>query len=149
MNEQLDASMAAARRPISRRAVGLGAAWSVPLILTAVAAPAAAASNTAPPPVIGVQRTADKVASAKRVDFTLTFSNPGGSPVTVDVLSISSTGGGAPAPGGIPTSVIVPNGGTASVSFSWNYGNNAATATYTITYRVSGVIHTVLPLVTI
>jgi hypothetical protein len=152
MTEELDESTTsssparpAAPRTISRRAVGLGAVWTVPVILTATAAPAAAASVApAPPvgPVLGTPGlTANKVAAAKRIDFTLRLSNTGTAQGQVDVLSLTSTGGGTPQ--GVPTSVMVPAGHSVDVDVSWDYGGNNGTADYTITYRMSGTTGTV------
>ncbi len=152
MSEELEeftavsSSAPSAPRRISRRAVGLGAVWSVPVILTAVAAPAAAAS--VPPetpqgaPVLGTPGlTANKVAAAKRIDFMLRLKNTGTAQGQVDVLSLTSTGGGTAQ--GVPTSVMVPAGGTVDVPLSWDYGNNNGTADYTITYKMSGTTSTV------
>jgi hypothetical protein len=126
-------------RHLSRRTIGLGAVWSVPVILTAVAAPAAAASVAVPPetPQVGTPtHTANKVAAAKRVDFTLTFSNTGTGAGTVELLSLTSSGGGSSQ--GVPQTVIVAPANSTVVSFSWNYTGNTGTADYTITYRASG-----------
>jgi hypothetical protein len=133
------------RRPISRRAVGLGAVWSVPVILTAVAAPAAAAS-VAPQPKVSGTVTAEKVAAdkfgTKHVNFALTLTNTGTGAGTVQVLSVVSDASQGTQQG-LPMTVIVPVGGSTVVNFSYGYTGNAATATYTVTYVVSGVTSTV------
>jgi hypothetical protein len=124
--------------------VGLGAAWSVPVIMVAVAAPAAAASQSTDPKVSATV-TADKQASgkfgAKHVVFTLTLRNTGTAAAIVEVLSVSSNGIQG-TQSGLPTTVVVPVGGSTVVTFAYDYTGNAGTATYTISYRVSGVVST-------
>jgi hypothetical protein len=151
MKEELDDVAGAsdlsgvAKRPISRRAVGLGAVWSVPVILTAVAAPAAAAS-VAPDAKVAGTVTADKVAAdqfgTKHVNFVLTRTNTGAAAGTAHILSVASDGiqGTQKA---LPMTVVVPVGSDTVVNFSYEYVGNAATANYTITYEVSGVTSTI------
>src|SRR5690242_6199223 len=129
MSEQLEDFAAGAgpvprvTRPISRRAVGIGAVWSVPVILTAVAAPAAAASVTPKgTPAVGGKVTADKVAAqqfgTKHVDFTLTLTNTGTAAGTTQVLSLVSDGIQGTVQG-VPTTVVVAAGGSVTVHFSY------------------------------
>lgn len=124
---------------VSRRTVALGAAWSVPVIVLATAAPAAAASGGAP--VVAATVLADKVAAhkfdTKTVNFTMTLTNTGTAAGSVEVLSVTSdatTGTTV----GVPTTTIVPVGSSVPVSFSYTYEGNAGTATYTISYRTGG-----------
>ena len=124
---------------VSRRTVALGAAWSVPVIVLATAAPAAAASG--PVPVVNASVVADKNAAdkfgTKTMDFVLTLTNTGTAAGSVAVLSVTSdatTGTMA----GLPTTVTVPVGGSVPVDFSYTYSGNAGTATYTISYRTDG-----------
>jgi hypothetical protein len=134
----------ASGRTISRRAVGLGAAWSVPVILVAVAAPAAAASqdlSTALTGALVALRDPSGKFGNKHIEFTLTLTNASAGATTVEVLSVSSDGG----PGithGLPTTVVVPAGGSQVVTFSFDISGNAGKATYTASYRVSGVVKT-------
>jgi hypothetical protein len=129
---------------VSRRAVTAGAAWSVPVIMVAMAAPAAAASANLSATVSGTL-TADKVAAqqfgTKHVTFALKLTNTGSSAATVDVLSVVSDGIQGTQQG-LPTTVVVPVGSSTVVNFSYDYVGNAATATYTVSYRVSGVVTT-------
>jgi len=121
---------------VSRRTVALGAAWSVPVIVLATAAPAAAASGNAP--AVAASVVADKDPAnqfgTKKMNFVLTLTNSGSAAGSVQVLSVTSdaTTGSAV---GVPTTVSVPVGGSVPVSFSYTYSGNAGTATYTISYR--------------
>ena len=84
---------------VSRRTVNLGAAWSVPVVLAAVAAPAAQGSTTEQPPGDGPTATfgtatADKgeaVGTNRQVTFTLLFTNVVGDN-TVQITDISKGG---------------------------------------------------------
>ena len=139
------ASLAGAmRRPISRRAMGLGAVWSVPVILTAVAAPAAAAS-VAPAAKVAGSVTAEKVAAdkfgTKHVNFALTLTNTGTAPGTAHILSVVSDGSTGNST--LPMTVVVPAGNSIVANFTYGYSSTAATANYTITFEVSGVTSTV------
>ncbi|NYG07548.1 hypothetical protein BJ986_002035 [Phycicoccus badiiscoriae] len=138
MDEQ-GSSRDGARPLLSRRSVALGAAWSVPVILLATAAPAAAASGVAP--VIGARLVADKQPAnqfgQKAMDFVMTLTNTGNAAGSVQVLSVTSsatTGSTV----GVPTTVTVPAGDKVDVSFSYIYTGNAGTATYTVSYRTDG-----------
>lgn len=148
MAEELDEGAGVPRRTISRRTVA-GAIWTVPVIITAVAAPASAASVVVPPattPSVTATVTATKVAAqqfgTKHVDFVLTLANSGNGAGTVEVLSVASDGVQGTQQG-LPTTVVVPAGHSTIVNFSYDYNGNAGTASYTVSYRVSGIISTV------
>lgn len=128
-----------ARSLVSRRTVALGAAWSVPVIVLATAAPAAAASGLAP--VIGASLEANKQPAnqfgQKTMDFVMTLTNTGKAAGTVQVLSVTSSATTG-STNGLPTTVTVPVSGSVPVSFSYVYSGNAGTATYTVSYRTDG-----------
>ena len=131
---------------VNRRTVALGAAWSVPVIILATAAPAAAASGAVP--VVNATVVADKVAAdkfgTKTMNFVMTLTNTGTAAGSVEVLSVTSdatTGTSL----GVPTTVTVPVGSSVPVSFSYTYEGNAGTATYTISYRTGGGLVQIVP----
>jgi hypothetical protein len=81
------------RKLVSRRAVNIGAAWSVPVILTAVAAPTASASpagNGDPSATFGtgVADKGEAVSGNRQVTFSLTFTNVVGSN-SVRIMAVS------------------------------------------------------------
>ena len=134
---------------VKRRTVALGAAWSVPVIVLATAAPAAAASGDAP--VVNATVVADKEPAnqfgTKKVNFTMTLTNTGTGAGSVEVLSVTSSATTGTTTG-VPTTVTVPVGGSVPVTFSYTYEGNAGTATYTISYRVGGGPVQIAPQVT-
>jgi hypothetical protein len=128
---------------VSRRSVSRGAAWSVPLVVVGVAAPAFAASSGAPP--------ADLSKSCKcagngpnNYDFktVLSFNGTTGT-FTVVVNSWSFDGVAQPTPS--PNSLTLTNG-KGDLVLHTNKTNSAskhdATVTYTITDTVTGIATT-------
>lgn len=135
----------AGRRLVSRRALNIGAAWSVPVILTAVAAPTASASpaGTNDPPGTAVLSAlvADKGEDAtgnRKVTLYLSFTNVTGT----NEVGITSVGGGykwTPMP--TPT-VTVTSNTTVAFVITRPYTDNSAVV-LDVTYEVNGVATTV------
>jgi hypothetical protein len=131
------------KRLVSRRAVNIGAAWSVPVILTAVAAPTASASpNPERADLVVTGSSADKQPAdkfdVKYIVFTLTVTNSGTTAGVVQLLTLTSTGIIGTAEG-VPNTVTIAPGTSQDLTVKWRYTGNAATETYTITYTLDGV----------
>jgi len=123
---------------VDRRTVNRAMAWSVPVVMAAVAAPAATGSRFAQigtPTVAAVKTGGPK----GKVEFTLTFSNTGTLQGSVEVLTVSAP---SPAVGayqsGLPqTLVIGPSSSTSTAPIIWDYkGDTPKATTYTFTYKV-------------
>ncbi len=128
---------------VSRRSVARGAAWSVPVLAVAVAAPAYAASAGAPPSALS---KSCKCAGSgpNNYDFKTVVSFTGTSGTyTVVVNSWSFDGVVQPNPS--PNSLTLVNG-TGDLVLHTNKTNSAAkhdaTVTYTITDTLTGVSST-------
>jgi hypothetical protein len=107
-------------REIDRRTIAKGVAWTVPVVIVATAAPAAAASG-------GV--TPSAVRSGTNLVFT--FVNDGSQPVKVVITSISTGSGWA-----TPTKQEnIPGGQSRSVSLA---DKSAGATTVIVTYTVDG-----------
>jgi hypothetical protein len=134
----------AGRRLVSRRAVNIGAAWSVPVILTAVAAPTASASpNTADDGNHATLGTAtgekgEDSNGNRRVTFYLSFVDIQGTN-TVLLTFVSGGFNWQTLPAG-PVYVTVENP-TASFVVTRPGTDNSAT-TLDVKYKVNGVEHT-------
>ena len=124
---------------VSRRTVNLGAAWSVPVVLAAVAAPAAQGSQ---PPVD--QRSASfgtitaqkgiKVGGNRQVIFTLLFTNVVGSN-TVQITDIDTGGPWQTLP--TPDVTVTPTSTSATFTLL-RPDNNAALLGVKVTYLLNG-----------
>lgn len=115
-------------REIDRRTIAKGVAWSVPVVIVATAAPAAAASGH-----ITMTSLSGKVAGQSgNVQFKATFTNPG--QATALAISISPNDGWSPQ----PVTVSVP-AGTNQVSFSATRDKSSTRTTYTISYTSNNV----------
>lgn len=88
---------------VSRRAVAIGAAWTVPVIITAVAAPAASASTL---PALAPSAS---MVHVKGSTYALTLTFPAGTSTVVSIISI------------VPESA-----GTSSGTFTWTPANQVA-----------------------
>jgi hypothetical protein len=125
---------------VSRRTVALGAAWSVPVIIMATAAPAAAGSgvNNA----VLATSTGEKgeaVGANREVTFVLSF----GAIQGTNSVAITSIDGGGPWTG-LPTATATVDAAHPSVPFSLTRPDtNNSTLTVVVTYTVNGVAHTV------
>jgi hypothetical protein len=136
-NEQLKAG----RRLVSRRAVNIGAAWSVPVILTAVAAPTASASpgDIGDPPGTAVlgSLVADKgedSAGNRRVTLYLSFTNVVG---TNQVRVTAVSGGYQWSP--MPTPMVTVTSATTVPVVITRPGTDNSSLKLDITYEVNGV----------
>ena len=132
-----------ADRLVSRRTINLGAAWSVPVVLAAVAAPAAAGSEAVDPtPPSASLGTLDaekgEAGSNRRVVFTLVFTDVVGEN-KVRITSISSGGPWDPMP--TPEQTVTPEQTSAVFSLS-RPDNNAALNNLVVTYTINGVAGT-------
>ena len=130
-----------ARPLVSRRTVALGAAWSVPVIVMATAAPAAAASVENRQASLATA-TGDKgvaVGSNRQVTFILSF----GSIVGSNSVAITSIDGGGPW-AVLPTAAVTVDSAHPSAPFSLTRPDtNNSTLTVVLHYTVNGVESTV------
>ena len=135
----------AGRRLVSRRAVNIGAAWSVPVILTAVAAPTASASpaGTNDPPGTAVLSAlvADKgedTAGNRRVTLYLSFANVTGT----NQVRVTAVGGGytwTP----MPTPMVAVTSDSTVPFVITRPGTDNSALKLDITYEVNGVASTI------
>lgn len=130
------------RRLVSRRAVNIGAAWSVPVILTAVAAPTASAS----PNTVGDRATLGTATGEKgedsngnrRVTFYLSFVDVQGTN-TVYLMAVSGGFQWQTLPAGPAT--VTADSPSASFVVTRPGTDNSAT-TLDVTYKVNDTIYT-------
>lgn len=132
----------ATSRPISRRTVAKGAAWTAPVILGGVAAPAFAASL---PPVFpalnpgGTCKHSNLPPSGQRYHVGVTWKNTLScdTTVTVTAISVVPNSGTGVSFAGLPTNFTVVSGDTANRYYDSlptpNMANGTATVTYTYT----------------
>lgn len=132
---------AAGRRLVSRRAVNIGAAWSVPVILTAVAAPTASAS---PGDVQGTAvlstLLADKgedAAGNRTVTLYLSFTNVTG---TNQVRVTAVSGGYQWTP--MPTAMVAVTTDSTVPFVITRPGTDNSAINLDVTYEVNGVAST-------
>ena len=125
---------------VSRRTVAIGAAWTAPVVLFAVASPSASASQL---PVENRSATLATVAAQKgtsatgnrTVTFTLSF----GAITGTNTVRIVSIDGGGPWTG-LATAEATVTTGTISVPFVVGRpGTDNSTVTVTLHYEVNGV----------
>lgn len=132
---------------VSRRTVNLGAAWSVPVVLAAVAAPAAQGSQ---PPVD--QRSAsfgtvtgekgESVGANRQVYFTFTFTGVTGTN-TIQITAIDLGNPWTTVPTDIKSFTADPGSTTASVVFTLLRPDDNSAFTPTLTYLLNGIQGTV------
>ncbi|WP_270886333.1 hypothetical protein [Pedococcus sp. 5OH_020] len=124
---------------VSRRTVNLGAAWSVPVIVGAFAAPAAAGSTVVPAtPILG-SVTAQKgqaVDGNRQVTFYFSFADVKGS---YSVVLTALTGGPWAT---LPTVAVMVTPSAPTASFLLTRPDNNATTHETVTYTVNGITQT-------
>jgi hypothetical protein len=127
---------------VNRRTVALGAAWSVPVIVMATAAPAAAASGVGNRSALLATATGEKgeaVGLNRQVSFILSF----GSIVGSNSVAITSIDGGGPW-AGVPTAAVTIDAAHTSAPFSVTRPDtDNSTLTVLVHYTVNGVAHTV------
>jgi len=124
---------------LSRRTINLGAAWSVPVVLAAVAAPAAAGSST-PSASFGTisAEKGEAVGSNRQVVFTLVFTDVvGDNKIAITGLSIGGPWQSLPTP-----EVTVTSDNTAAIFTLLRPDNNASLQNVTVTYTINGVAGT-------
>ena len=128
------------KKLVSRRAVNIGAAWSVPVILTAVAAPTASASPNpvdpgTPQATLGTA-TAHKgqaVSGNRQVSFALAFVNISGT----NTVQITNVTGYTWTP--LPTSEVTVDAAHPTASFLLTRpGTDNSNLTVTVSYTVNG-----------
>ena len=130
-----DTTVEAGRGPLlSRRTVAIGAAWSVPVIIAATAAPAAAASVV--PAEVGTGTLVHTTGS--NYTLTLFFNLPAGSSEVVTITSVvAGTGQTLSTFGTVPQSqTVTTNAPDAIYSLTRNGQNSSTTAV--VTYTVDG-----------
>ena len=126
---------------VNRRTVALGAAWSVPVIVLATAAPAAAGSTESRGAVLATitGEKGEAVGSNRKVTFILSF----GSIVGSNSVAITSIDGGGPW-AVLPTAAATIDATHTSAPFSLTRPDtNNSTLTVVVHYTVNGVPHTV------
>ncbi|TPG19107.1 hypothetical protein [Pedococcus bigeumensis] len=126
---------------VSRRTVALGAAWSVPVIVMATAAPAAAASagNHSAVLATATGEKGEAVGSNRQVSFILSF----GSIVGSNLVKITSIEGGGPWTV-LPTAAVTVDAAHPAAPFSLTRPDtDNSTLTVVVHYTVNGVAHTV------
>jgi hypothetical protein len=140
-----DDTRVAGRPLLSRRTLAIGAAWSVPVILTVTATPAAAASNPppAPQPATATENpnTGTLVHGTGHV-YTLTMfftvTGPVGAAAAITVTSVATdTNPGIVDFTPLPQTVPVTVGGSSVIYGLLRGGNNSA-RTATVIYTVNG-----------
>ena len=131
---------------VSRRTVNLGAAWSVPVVLAAVAAPAAQGSQTP------VDRSAsfgtvtgekgEAVGPNREVYFTFTFTGVTGTN-TIQITQIDLGNPWVTVPTDTKSFTADPGSTTASVVFTLQRADDNSVFTPTLTYLLNGVQNSV------
>lgn len=121
-----------APREVSRRTIAKGAAWSVPVVIMATAAPAAASSHDQAAAVF-ITGTASKGGAGdnREVTFTLTFNAVGTNTITVNSIT-----GYTWTP--VPLVLAIPEGQGTYVTFTAlrDAGGNNANTDVTISYTL-------------
>lgn len=126
---------------VNRRTVALGAAWSVPVIIMATAAPAAAGSGVINNAVLATAtgEKGEAVGANREVTIVLSF----GAIVGTNSVAITSIDGGGPWTG-LPTANATVDAAHPSVPFLLTRPDtNNSTLTVVVTYTVNGVTNTV------
>lgn len=124
---------------VDRRTVNRAMAWSVPVVMAAVAAPAATGSQPTPPTVTATPGTGTKggSANARYVDFAVDFTSD--QAVTITLMSLTPDDKWSALPGETwPDRIVSLAPGGNHVTFRLKRNGNAS-GTYTLTYAVTGV----------
>ena len=145
MDERLSRVGAADNGLVTRRTVNLGAAWSVPVVLAAVAAPAAQGSPTPTDQRTAVLGTAwgekgEADGPNRQVWFTFSFTGVTGSN-TIQLLSITA-GPWFTLPTDTQSFSAASGATTATVTFMLERPDNNAASTVDITYLLNGATKT-------
>jgi hypothetical protein len=125
---------------VNRRTVALGAAWSVPVIVLATAAPAAAASGDDRSAVLATitGEKGEAVGTNRQVSFILSF----GSIVGSNSVKIVSIDGGGPW-AVLPTAAVTVDSAHPAAPFMLTRPDNNASLDVVLHYTVNGVESTV------
>jgi hypothetical protein len=121
---------------VSRRTVAIGAAWTAPVVLFAVASPSASASPLPQPVVTLGEGNAKKGPVTKTVDFSLTFSSDVATTVSIISVTPNEAWTKMTSPDALPL-VLSIGAGTAACAFTLKRSNNA-TGDYVVSYSVAG-----------
>ena len=128
---------------LSRRTIALSAVWSVPVILAATAAPAAAASN---PKVVGSGELVPQDGSTHPYALNMSFdvTGPPHSTTTITITKITASGPGKSGktetfdlpPGPLSRSITLGKGttGTLTVNLIVNRNGDASATAATVTF---------------
>lgn len=122
---------------VSRRTINLGAAWSVPVIVGALAAPAAAGSPVLDPASASLAtasaRKGISVDGNRQVSFTLVFANVTGSN-TVVITAVTDGPWST-----LPTAGVTVTSASPSASFLLSRPDNNSVMHVDVTYTVNGI----------
>ena len=129
----LNESAAPTAREIDRRTIAKGVAWTVPVVIVATAAPAAAGSAN-PSPTTFVSSTGHQNGLSVKANFTLFFTGSASS--TVVITSVTSTGDTWTWPTG-PLALSAGSKGQLKTTFTGSRTRSTA-ATVTITFKIDG-----------
>jgi hypothetical protein len=125
---------------VTRRTVALGAAWSVPVIMVAAAAPAAAAS-VHPAGAVSTGVSSMVKGSGQNYTLTMAFALTGktGDKATITITSVTtSTQSGTVTFSTVPQTKTLTIGGQTSAIFALVRNGNNSGPTVTVTYTVNG-----------
>ena len=122
-------------RQINRRTIAKGVAWTVPAVIVATAAPAAAVSRVE-------ETTVTATLSAGTWTFTFTLRNSRQQAITVNILTLTKNGTTVATPNGM-TSQVIASGATFTWTFTKANGNGTADAknkdVFILNYEVVGL----------
>lgn len=129
----LNESAAPTAREIDRRTIAKGVAWTVPVVIVATAAPAAAGSAN-PSNTTFVSSTGHQNGLSSNANFTLFFTGSASS--TVEVTGLTSAGDTWTWPTG-PLALSAGSKGSLKTTFTGSRARSTA-ATVTITFKIDG-----------
>lgn len=123
------------RRQLDRRTIAKGVAWTVPVVIVATAAPAAAVSRVD-------ETTVSATLNAGTWKFTFTLTNSRAKTITVNILTLTKNGATVATPSGMTSQAIAP-GATYTWTFTKLNGNGTADAkkkdVFILNYEVVGL----------
>lgn len=130
----LNESAAPTAREIDRRTIAKGVAWTVPVVIVATAAPAAAGSTDPSSTTKFVSSTGHQNGLSSNANFTLFFTGSASS--TVEVTGLTSAGDTWTWPTG-PLALSAGSKGQLKMTFTGSRTRSTA-ATVTITFKIDG-----------
>lgn len=130
-----------AARPPARRSIVKGAAWVVPAVTVAAAAPAAAASPTCVSPVGAsvCQSTVGLLRLTARYSFSVDLQNTCSVPLTVQATVTAQTSGGTETSGQVSRTIAEDATTRITGTYDRVLNWNAYPTSITVTYTVGGV----------